>query len=182
MKTDMRTTNTVGIRNMVLCALATALTALCAGALAADTGKTIEVKLGASIERTWEQVQAGRYAYGPKQEFDATSGETYSSLDRVTAQRLAAAIEETRKAAQEARAAAEEARRAAQEARATIEGARKTIVLPAAGGTNAQSRSSAPDPRDDASPWGIASGAEWSGEYPRFNPISPRRLRWLACG
>ncbi len=29
------------------------------------------------------------------------------------------------------------------------------------------------DPRDDTSPWGIASGAEWSGDYPRFNTVKP---------
>ena len=27
------------------------------------------------------------------------------------------------------------------------------------------------DPRDDLSPWGVASGAEWFSEYPRFNPL-----------
>ncbi|MCI0735335.1 MAG: endo-1,4-beta-xylanase [Beijerinckiaceae bacterium] len=27
------------------------------------------------------------------------------------------------------------------------------------------------DPRDDGSPWGAASGAEWFGAYPRFNPL-----------
>jgi hypothetical protein len=26
-------------------------------------------------------------------------------------------------------------------------------------------------PRDDLSPWGVASGAEWFSEYPRFNPL-----------
>jgi hypothetical protein len=36
------------------------------------------------------------------------------------------------------------------------------------------------DPRDGASPWGIASGAEWSGEYPRFNPMLHKAgVRWL---
>jgi len=38
----------------------------------------------------------------------------------------------------------------------------------------------APDPRDDNSPWGIASGAEWSGAYPQFNPLlSDAGVRWL---
>src|ERR1700676_3525307 len=27
------------------------------------------------------------------------------------------------------------------------------------------------DLRDDASPWGIGSSAEWAGEYPKFNPL-----------
>ena len=37
-----------------------------------------------------------------------------------------------------------------------------------------------PDPRDDSSPWGIASGAEWSGAYPQFNPLlAAAGVRWL---
>ena len=36
------------------------------------------------------------------------------------------------------------------------------------------------DPRDDACPWGIGSGAEWSGEYPRFTPmLKAAGARWL---
>jgi hypothetical protein len=36
------------------------------------------------------------------------------------------------------------------------------------------------DPRDDASPWGIASGAEWSGDYPKFNPMLQKAgVGWL---
>jgi polysaccharide biosynthesis protein PslG len=32
----------------------------------------------------------------------------------------------------------------------------------------------------DASPWGIASGAEWSGDYPKFNPMLQKAgVRWL---
>jgi hypothetical protein len=27
------------------------------------------------------------------------------------------------------------------------------------------------DPRDDASPWGVGSSAEWSGEFPKFDPL-----------
>ncbi len=42
-------------------------------------------------------------------------------------------------------------------------------LLPAAG-----------EQRDDASPWGIASGAEWSADYPKFNPMLSRAgVRWL---
>jgi putative heme-binding domain-containing protein len=34
--------------------------------------------------------------------------------------------------------------------------------------------------KDDASPWGIASGAEWSGDYPNFNPMLKKAgVRWL---
>ncbi len=33
---------------------------------------------------------------------------------------------------------------------------------------------------DDASPWGIASGAKWMGDYPRFNPMLQKAgVRWL---
>ncbi len=36
------------------------------------------------------------------------------------------------------------------------------------------------DPREDASPWGIASGAEWSGDYPKFNPMLHKAgVQWL---
>jgi len=36
------------------------------------------------------------------------------------------------------------------------------------------------DPRDDASPWGTGSSAEWSGEYPKFNPlVSQAGAGWL---
>jgi hypothetical protein len=34
--------------------------------------------------------------------------------------------------------------------------------------------------RDDKSPWGIASGAEWSGDYPKFNPLLDQAgVRWM---
>jgi polysaccharide biosynthesis protein PslG len=37
-----------------------------------------------------------------------------------------------------------------------------------------------PDPRTDQSPWGIASGAEWAKEYPKFNPLlNQAGVRWL---
>ncbi len=36
------------------------------------------------------------------------------------------------------------------------------------------------DPRDDASPWGIGSGAEWSGDYPKFNPMLGKAgVKWV---
>lgn len=36
------------------------------------------------------------------------------------------------------------------------------------------------DPRDDSSAWGISSGAEWSGDYPKFNPLLHQAgITWL---
>jgi hypothetical protein len=36
------------------------------------------------------------------------------------------------------------------------------------------------DPRDDSSPWGVASGAEWFSDFPRFNPLlKAAGVRWL---
>jgi hypothetical protein len=36
------------------------------------------------------------------------------------------------------------------------------------------------DPRDDFSPWGVASGAEWLSDFPRFNPfLKTAGIRWL---
>ena len=36
------------------------------------------------------------------------------------------------------------------------------------------------DPRTDSSPWGIASGAEWGEDYPRFNPLlRDAGITWL---
>jgi polysaccharide biosynthesis protein PslG len=53
------------------------------------------------------------------------------------------------------------------------------LALTAARPATAQGPAQA-DPRDDASPWGIASGAEWSGDYPKFNPMLHKaRVRWL---
>jgi len=40
----------------------------------------IEVKLGTTVERSWQQVKADKYAYGPKQEYDAAGGETHIYL------------------------------------------------------------------------------------------------------
>jgi len=45
-----------------------------------DASGVIEIKVGKTIERTWEQVQADNYAYGPKQDYDAASGETHIYL------------------------------------------------------------------------------------------------------
>jgi polysaccharide biosynthesis protein PslG len=36
------------------------------------------------------------------------------------------------------------------------------------------------DPRDDASPWGVATGAEWFSAFPAFNPMLQRAgVKWL---
>ncbi len=39
-------------------------------------GGFVEVKVGTAIKRTWEQVKAERFAYGPKQDYDPATGET----------------------------------------------------------------------------------------------------------
>jgi hypothetical protein len=44
---------------------------------AAEPGKTLEVKLGAAIPRSWDDVKKGGYAYGPKQESDPSTQETH---------------------------------------------------------------------------------------------------------
>jgi hypothetical protein len=41
-------------------------------------------------------------------------------------------------------------------------------------------RAADPESRDAKSPWAIASGAEWSGDYPKFNPMLDKAgVRWL---
>ncbi len=61
----MRTTRSSTMRQMGLCGLALGLTAVCGGALAADAGKTLEIKLGETIQRTWDDVKKADYAYAP---------------------------------------------------------------------------------------------------------------------
>ncbi len=73
----MRTTRTRTTRPLALCGLALGLTAICAGTFAAETGKTLEVKLGQTIPRTWDDVKKADYAYGPRQEYDPSSQETH---------------------------------------------------------------------------------------------------------
>jgi polysaccharide biosynthesis protein PslG len=47
-------------------------------------------------------------------------------------------------------------------------------------GNNASAAGIASDPRDDASPWGVATGAEWFSAYPIFNPLLREAgVRWL---
>lgn len=57
------------------CLLALAGTAL-SGTVSAQVVDAVEIKLGQTISRTWAEVQSDGYAYGPKQEVDATTGET----------------------------------------------------------------------------------------------------------
>ena len=48
------------------------------------------------------------------------------------------------------------------------------------GATIDHSRDQVQAATDDAGPWGIASGAEWSGDYPKFNPMLKKAgVRWL---
>src|SRR5258705_13197911 len=65
-----------------------------------------------------------------------------------------------------------------------VGGAMMTVIL--AGGQNIvaavaePSRVDQKDPRDDASPWGVASGAEWFSAFPDFNPmLRTAGVRWL---
>ena len=46
----------------------------------AETPGVVAIQLGATIERTMDQVKADNYAYGPKQDVDATTGETHVYL------------------------------------------------------------------------------------------------------
>jgi hypothetical protein len=41
-----------------------------------DSAPALEVRLGETVPRTWAQVKAAGYAWGPRQSFDAASGET----------------------------------------------------------------------------------------------------------
>jgi hypothetical protein len=43
----------------------------------AETGKTLEIKLGADVPRSWNDLQKAGYAYGPTQEFDPGTEETH---------------------------------------------------------------------------------------------------------
>jgi len=50
----------------------------------------------------------------------------------------------------------------------------------AAGPTQSPGPAAVSDPRDDLSPWGVASGAEWFSAYPIFNPMLKQAgVRWL---
>jgi hypothetical protein len=64
-------------RRLDLCGLALGLAVICVPAVSAETGKTLEIKLGETVPRTWDDVQRTGYAYGPKQEFDPGTQETH---------------------------------------------------------------------------------------------------------
>lgn len=53
-----------------------ALAVIAAGEAAVASGSVVEVKLGQTIARSWANVEAAGYAYGPKQAFDAKTRET----------------------------------------------------------------------------------------------------------
>lgn len=45
---------------------------------------------------------------------------------------------------------------------------------------NASPSITATDPRDDSSPWGVASGSEWFPAFPQFNPMLAKAgVKWL---
>ena len=46
----------------------------------AETGKTLEIATGKAVGRTWDQVKADKYAYAPKQDYDAAKKETHIYL------------------------------------------------------------------------------------------------------
>jgi hypothetical protein len=123
-----------------------ALVVLVAGVLAGSArAGAIEVKPGTTVERTWEQVKAAKYAYGPKQEYAAASGETRIYLPYG---RNAQLCDEVR-----------------------------GVPVDAEPGSPALFHSSS------ASPWGVGSGAEWSGDYPRFIPMLQKAgVKWVRLG
>ncbi len=65
------------LRRLRLYGLAIGLAAIGANVFAAETGKTLEIKLGTEIPRSWDDVKKTAYAYGPKQEFDPSTQETH---------------------------------------------------------------------------------------------------------
>jgi hypothetical protein len=55
-----------------------------------------------------------------------------------------------------------------------------TLALASSGAAAGSSDVQTKDPRDDLSPWGVASGAEWFSAYPIFNPLLRQAgVRWL---
>ena len=73
----MKTTRTNLLRPLALCGPMIGLAAIAGTVFAAETGKTLEIKLGASIPRSWDDVKKAAYAYGAKQEFDPSTEETH---------------------------------------------------------------------------------------------------------
>ena len=59
-------------------------------------------------------------------------------------------------------------------------GARVPSVSVAEGQNNSVALGQGADPRDDLSPWGVASGAEWFSDYAKFNPLLKNAgVQWL---
>jgi hypothetical protein len=73
----MKTTRFNLLRPLALYGLAIGLAAAGGRVLAAENGKTLEIKLGATIPRSWDDVKKAGCAYGPKQEFDPGAQETH---------------------------------------------------------------------------------------------------------
>ncbi len=72
----MKTTPLNLLQQLILSALMIGL-AVATGTAFAETGKTLEIKLGADVPRSWNDLQKAGYAYGPKQEFDPGTEETH---------------------------------------------------------------------------------------------------------
>jgi hypothetical protein len=64
------------LQQLILYGLMIALAAVPSNVFA-ETGKTLEIKLGTEIQRSWDDVKKAGYAYGPKQEFDPGTEETH---------------------------------------------------------------------------------------------------------
>jgi hypothetical protein len=74
----MKKKRSMTTRRLTRWGLTLGLTTIMSGiALAQQTGGTIEIKLGTTVSRTWDDVKTAGYDYGPKQEFDASSKETH---------------------------------------------------------------------------------------------------------
>jgi len=58
--------------------------------------------------------------------------------------------------------------------------AQTPAAAPVPASAPAPAASSNADPRDDNSPWAMGSSAEWSGEYPKFNPMLDQAgVKWI---
>jgi len=76
--TKIPTTQSRTIRQTTRWGLGLVVATLMAGAASAQiTSGTIEIKVGTTVARTWDDVKAAGYAYGPKQEFDDGTKETH---------------------------------------------------------------------------------------------------------
>jgi hypothetical protein len=77
--TEIKTFHSRSIKVMSRWGLILTLAAATSGAAwaQAQDGGTIEIKLGTTVSRTYDDVKAAGYAYGPKQDFDATAKETH---------------------------------------------------------------------------------------------------------